>query len=150
MHTCVCEPCMSLWEPLAAHGPNPGSFGRETGPWCPAIMGPQGSCQSPSAWPGVRGLALASEAEWVHIKGRLSLGPVGQNNLMRVQGGGSVAGGGRRGYPYVPWGSSQAPLPSIWGLHACWGRERLCWIAGHASLLPWAGSGVGGGGAAEP
>ena len=64
------------------------SCGHESGPWCPAILGPQGSCQRPSAWPVVRGLGLALEAKRTHIKGSLSLGPVGQNNLMKVQEGG--------------------------------------------------------------
>lgn len=36
----------------------------------------------------MRGLGLALEAKRTHIKGSLSLGPVGQNNLMKVQEGG--------------------------------------------------------------
>lgn len=70
------------------YGPVHMFCGRECGPWCCCHMGPQGSCQSPSAWPGVKGLVLASEAGWAHIKGSRSLIPVGWNNLMRVQEGG--------------------------------------------------------------
>lgn len=33
---------------------------------------------------------------------------------------------------------SQAPQPSIWGLHMWRGEGRLCWVPGHAFLLPHA------------
>lgn len=43
----------------------------------PTTMGPDGSCQSPLAWTGVKGLVLAAEVGWAHIKGSWRLGPVG-------------------------------------------------------------------------
>lgn len=41
----------------------------------PTTMGPQRSCQSPLALPGVRSLGLGHRSfGWAHIKGSLSLG----------------------------------------------------------------------------
>lgn len=115
-------------------GPGCVSCGHESGPWCPAILGPQGSCQRPSAWPVVRGLGLALKAKRTHIKGSLSLGPVGQNNLMKVQEGGcgwwGVGGAAR-----MCLGSSQALPPSMWGLQMCQGGDGPHWAPGHAALF---------------
>lgn len=47
-----------------------------------------------------------------------------------------MAAGGGEGVPVCAQGSSQAPQPSVWGLHMRWGVGRLCWVPGHVSLLP--------------
>lgn len=102
----------------------------------PTTMGPQGSCQSPSVRPGVKGLVLASEARWAHIKDSLSLIPVGWNNLMSIQKGGCGSWRIDRRASLCPVQLLSSTAKHLGSVYVS-GRGRLCWVPGYVSLFPY-------------